>query len=225
MNANLFDLPDRLLLPRRFDPDRLGADLQALHSTIWTDHFVRQNYVGSWSAIPLRAPVDASHPILMVCSHLSGVEYGDTPFLAQTPYLREVLRTLECPQMATRLMRLTPGSTIKEHRDPDLDPAGGFARLHIPILTNPGAKFWLNDRLVVMESGSLWYLRLTDPHRARNDGDADRVHLVIDVEVNDWLRSMLVAALRRRGRRRTIDLAHAGNLRASRSKQCSCSHS
>ena len=35
------------------------------------------------------------------------------------------------------------------------------------------------------------YLRLSDPHSVANNGAADRVHLVIDAEMNDWLRMQL----------------------------------
>ncbi len=46
--------PDRLQLPFSFDPVLLRRDLDALSATPWTAHFVRQNYEGDWSVIPLR---------------------------------------------------------------------------------------------------------------------------------------------------------------------------
>jgi len=46
-----------------------------------------------------------------------------------------------------------------------------------------------------MAPGSVWYLRLADPHSVVNDGDIDRVHLVIDAEMNDWLLQMLHAGV------------------------------
>ncbi len=45
-----------------------------------------------------------------------------------------------------------------------------------------------------MEAGAVWYLRLSDPHRAANRGATDRVHLVIDAVVNDWMRQLLDSA-------------------------------
>ena len=53
----------------------------------------------------------------------------------------------------------------------------------------------LNGRPVEMEPGSVWYLRLADPHCAENRGDAERVHIVIDAEVNDWLLETLRAGI------------------------------
>jgi hypothetical protein len=42
-----------------------------------------------------------------------------------------------------------------------------------------------------MTAGSVWYLRLIDPHAVDNRGSADRTHLVVDADVNDWLADML----------------------------------
>jgi hypothetical protein len=90
-------------------------------------------------------------------------------------------------------MRLSPGSLIREHQDPFLDPESGWARLHLPIETNAAVDFRLNGRTVRMAPGSCWYLRLSDPHSASNDGDGDRVHLVVDAVMNPWLAAMLAA--------------------------------
>ena len=88
-------------------------------------------------------------------------------------------------------MRLTPGSVIKEHADLDLSVEDGTARIHIPVTTNEHVEFYLNRSRVVMPVGTVWYLRLSDPHSVHNKGDTDRVHLVIDASVNDWIRDLL----------------------------------
>jgi hypothetical protein len=115
--------------------------------------------------------------------------------LHQCPYFREVLDAFQCPLHAVRLMRLTPGSQIKEHTDLDLSVEDGTARIHIPVVTNAGVEFYLNKSRVVLEAGSAWYLRLSDPHSVFNRGDSDRVHMVIDAVANDWMRTMLESAL------------------------------
>ena len=104
------------------------------------------------------------------------------------------LPDLECPLRAVRLMRLSPGSLIREHSDHDLDAAlMGLVRLHVPVTSEAGVEFRLNGSPVALTPGSVWYLRLADPHSVVNDGDVDRVHLVIDAEMNDWLLQMLRA--------------------------------
>ena len=183
--------PDRVRLPLAFDPARLAADLAAFDGDEWVAHFVRQNYEGDWSALPLRAQAGATHPIQMIYSPPGASDFVDTPFLARTPYFAEVIAAFECPVTCVRLMRLTPGSVILEHHDNDLAAEEGAARIHVPVVTNEGVEFLLNRRPVAMKPGEAWYLRLADPHAEANRGDADRVHLVIDVLVDDWMRGML----------------------------------
>jgi hypothetical protein len=184
-------LPDRLRLPFAFDPERLAGDLQRLSTIGWIEHFVRQNYEGDWSVIPLRGKAGATHPVMMIYPDPACREFEDTPMLAACPYYREVLATFKAPLRAVRLMRLTAGSVIKEHADHDLSFEDGSVRFHIPVVTNPDVEFYLNRERVVLEAGSCWYLRLADPHSVVNGGGTDRVHMVIDAVVNDWVGEVL----------------------------------
>jgi len=105
------------------------------------------------------------------------------------------MAAIRCPLQAVRLMRLAPGSVIKEHRDSDLAFEEGFVRLHVPVATSDQVDFFLNGSRVAMAAGSCWYLRLSDPHRVVNGGLSARVHLVIDGVVNDWIAETFEAAL------------------------------
>lgn len=189
-------LPDRLRLPFDFDPDFLARDLRGLSEVAWIEHFVPQNYEGDWSVIPLRARTGAKHPIMMISADPTCREFEDTPMLAACPYFRQVLAAFEAPLRTVRLMRLTPGSVIKEHTDLELSFEEGTVRLHIPVVTNAGVEFYLNRRRVVLAAGSCWYLRLSEPHSVVNRGATDRVHMVIDAEVNDWVAAVLGKAAR-----------------------------
>jgi hypothetical protein len=189
--------PDRIRLPLSFDPAQLDAALSALEGTDWTDHFVTRNYEGRWTVIALRAPAGTEHlhPVLQITSHPGTTAYADTPVLDRAPYLRRVLEAFECELGAARLMRLDPGSAILTHSDPDLDGENACVRLHVPLRTNPDVVFLLNGRRVIMAPGECWYLRLSDPHSVRNDGDTPRVHLVIDAPASPGLRALLDAGV------------------------------
>ena len=187
-------LPDRLRLPFTFDADLLARDLDGLSAVGWTEHFVRQNYDGDWSVIPLRGKAGATHPVMMIYSDPTCTDFADTPMLAACPYFRQVLDTFKTPLLAVRLMRLTPGSVIKEHNDMDLSFEDGMVRIHVPVVTNADVEFYLNRSRVVLDAGSAWYLRLSDPHSVANRGSSDRVHMVIDAEVNDWVADILALA-------------------------------
>ncbi len=194
LNNGASQMQDRVKLDLTFDASLLQEDLRSLQSSGWVDHFVKQNYDGDWSVIPLRGPATATHPVMMIYSDPTCTEFGDTPFLDSTPYYRSVLNRFHCSLQAVRLMKLGPGSRIKEHTDHDLSAESGTARLHIPIVTNAGVDFKLNGTRVVLGEGECWYLRLSDPHSVENNGESDRVHLVIDVQVNAWLEEMLQTA-------------------------------
>ena len=174
-----------------FDPARLQADLEAIAPTEWTDHFVDRNYEGSWQVVPLRGPAGATHPVQMIYSDPTCTDFADTPFLDRCPYFREVLESFRCPLTSARLMKLTPGSRILEHHDYDLSLEEGNARLHIPVTTNPGVDFRLAAERLVLAAGECWYLRLSETHSVCNGGATDRVHLVVDAMVNDWLAEMI----------------------------------
>ena len=188
--------PDRLRLPFRFDPALLARDLANLSAAAWVRHYVKQNYEGDWAVIPLRAPAGETHPLRMINSDPAARNFVDTPLLDASPYFREVLATFEAPLRTARLMRLTPGSVIKEHHDVALSFEDGTVRLHIPVVTNDAVDFRLNGVRVALEAGSCWYLRLSDPHSVANRGTEDRVHLVVDAFVNDWIGQVFEQALR-----------------------------
>lgn len=180
---------DRCRLPMKFDAHRMREDLLHLAPSDWTEHFVKQNYEGSWSICPLRGTANATHPVMMIYSDPACTEFEDTPFLQKLMYLSGILSSFCCPLLSARLMKLPPGSLIKEHRDYDLAIELGTARIHIPVQTNDLVIFKLNGTRVILNEGECWYLRLRDPHSVENRGKTERIHLVIDVIVNDWLKS------------------------------------
>jgi len=184
---------DRVRLPVSFDGDRLAEGLNRITGAVWVEHFVKQNYEGDWSVLPLRYSAGATHPILQAYSDPSTTEYAYSPLLDSAPEIRAAIDWFQCDLQTVRLMRLTPGSIIKEHCDYDLAAEWGTARIHIPITTNPLVEFMVNRVPVPLEAGSAWYLRLSDPHSVANRGATDRVHLVIDCVTNDWLTSQLGA--------------------------------
>ena len=55
-------------------------------------------------------------------------------------------------------------------------------------------EFILNQVRILMNEGECWYLNVNRPHRVANHGTSDRIHLVIDCVVNDWLRELLLTA-------------------------------
>lgn len=183
-------IPDALKLPLQFDAAALQADLARIVAGEFVPHFNTAYYQGDWSAVPLRSVGGRADQIYP--DPTAKEAFADTPLLTRCSYIREVLATLDCPLRAVRFLRLKAGSLIKEHRDHELGFEEGEVRLHIPVVTNAAVEFVLNQARIVMNEGECWYLDVNEPHRVANRGATDRIHLVVDCVVNDWLRDLLL---------------------------------
>ena len=181
---------DRVLLPMAFDAQRMLEEVAALT----LPGFIEYN------VLPLRSPaylVDASIPRPPpVADYADGswTDWLDTPALESSRYLTEVVDTFRAHSRVTlvRLLRLAPGAIVKDHTDPTLGLhiEKAVVRLTIPIASNDSEVFFLNDVPVPMMPGECWYLRLTDPHRIVNEGSTERINMTIDLEPNEWLKSL-----------------------------------
>ncbi len=172
-----------------FDPALLKRDLAAIENGEWVPHFNQRYYEGDWSGVSLRSvggKADVLYP-----NHISEEPYLDTEMLARAPYVREVLDRIQCEKESVRFLRLAAGAKIKEHRDYFIGIEDGVVRLHLPVITNPLIEFYLDNERVDMLEGELWYLDFGLKHRVENNSDQDRIHLVLDCKVNDWLLDLL----------------------------------
>lgn len=177
-------------LPLHFDAAALQSDLAGLLAGEWAAHFNLGYHDGGWTGIGLRTVGGDPQALFPPPDAL----YEDTPLLARCPTIRAALAELRAPLQSVRLLRLAAGSVIREHRDDRLSLAEGSARLHVPIATNPEVEFYLDGVRLAMAEGECWYVDFSLPHRVQNLGASDRVHLVIDCTVNDWLLAEIAAA-------------------------------
>lgn len=176
--------------PFKFDVERMKADLAKLNRPGWLDHYDTGLSTG-WKAI------------LLVSKHgeMSGPEsqrpswdssqFRRTPIAGDLPYFQEILDFFQCPQGRMRILKLAPGAGIGMHTDRDSE-CGCLAfdrvRLHVPIQTNDKVIFHVHGQYLKLKPGRLYYVNFSQAHQVRNDGNEDRLHLVMDLEVNDWLR-------------------------------------
>lgn len=173
-----------LKLPFSFDTAALKADLERFGPADWAPHFNTSYYEGDWSGIALRTMKDAHLPLY---SDPTATVFVDTEMLARCAYVPEVRNAFKCEIEAMRFLRLGPGDKILEHRDHKLSFEDGVARIHVPVKTSPDVEFYLGGEPVRMDEGEVWYLNFNLKHRVENNGQDERVHLVIDCVVNDWL--------------------------------------
>jgi hypothetical protein len=174
-------------LPLHFSAGRLQDDLLRIPSDAWVAHFNDRYYEGDWSGVALRAVGGNAKHIYPDPSS----KFADTEVLSLCPHLRETLSAFECEVGSARLLRLGPGSRIREHSDLDMSVEDGTVRLHVPVLTSPLVDFVVAGQRVEMREGECWFFDASLPHRVNNRSASDRVHLVVDCRVDDWLRSLL----------------------------------
>jgi hypothetical protein len=176
--------PGAVRLALRFDAAALAADVATLPDDAWVPHFNTQLFTGEWSGVALRT--GAGSPLALYPDPTSEA-FEDAPVLGSLDAVRAVLASLRCPLQTARFLRLGAGATILPHRDHRLGLAHGEVRLHVPITGEEHATLWVDDHIVRMAPGELWYVDVDRVHRAHNAGPAHRVHLVVDCTVDAWL--------------------------------------
>jgi len=138
------------------DPNSItGGNVRGL---FWT----RPDHTGT--EVTREAPIDET-------------QYSEFVKLFEDTYFKEVYDTITSKYKLGRIRLLwkLPRTTLSWHRDPE-------PRLHIPIVTNPGARMCIDTEVRHMPAdGSVWITDNTRYHNAFNGGEEDRVHLVATV--------------------------------------------
>jgi hypothetical protein len=177
-----------------FDAGRLAAETQIASSVGWEFHFNRQNYEGEWSGIALRS--NSPRPERYSLYIDPAEPFRDTEIFQRLPYFRQCIQSLPFDIRAARILRLTPGSMIREHRDLGVSIEDEHARFHIAISSNPETEFAVGGAPIVLPLGECWYVNVDLPHRIENRGTSDRVHLIVDADVTPELRDRVLSATR-----------------------------
>jgi quercetin dioxygenase-like cupin family protein len=169
------------------DIKSIQKEVTTLQTGYWKPHMNRHDYEGGWEVLSFRSPGGGSNTL---AEAVNGEQYADTPLLENCPSVRILLNSLQCEKLSARLLNLQAGAVIKEHTDKELYFEKGEARLHFPVITNPFVEFYLDNDRLPMQEGECWYINANLPHRLANKGSNDRIHLVVDCIVNDWLRNV-----------------------------------
>jgi hypothetical protein len=178
-------------LPLAFDLQAMQAELSTA-GTEWQPHMNTFHYTGAWNVLPLRSPGgDHKNPVPDL---LGQSEFADTIYMSQFPSVRALVSSLQCPVMSVRFLNLHTGAVIKQHTDAELAFEKGEARLHFPVITHPEVEFYCEDERIFLNEGECWYLNANLPHRVSNNSPINRIHLVIDCKVNDWLKGLMSSA-------------------------------
>jgi hypothetical protein len=177
----------------------------------FTNHYSNYNKGKSWGALSLRGytsdPAFITKPIEMNDAWKEENKHKefylqDTSLFNLFPEVKELIRPYGKTVHRVRFMQLKPGGgELKRHTD-QVDPDSGgslgkLARIHFPIKTNDKVVFTVwntkgNPQNIHMKRGECWFLDTRKPHMAINDGDEERIHLVVDVLTEKKLHDKLV---------------------------------
>ncbi len=158
-------------LPLRFDAQALLAEVERLDQGLWRPH-------------PTGMPGNSALPLV---TSQGDPARGDwlvgpmrpTPELQRSPYLMQVLASLEAVIGRVRLMRLSGRAEVHAHVDTDYY-WNERVRVHVPILTQPSVRFSCADAQVNMAAGECWIFDTWRMHHVSNDNDSPRIHMVVD---------------------------------------------
>lgn len=169
------------------DIKSIQKEVTILQAELWQPHLNKRDYEGGWDVLSLRSPGGGLNTL---AEALNNEPYANTPLLQHCPSVRLLLDSLQCEKLSARFLNLHAGAIIKEHTDKELYFEKGEARLHFPVITNPFVEFYLDNDRLPMQEGECWYINANLPHRLANNGSNNRIHLVVDCIVNNWLREV-----------------------------------
>lgn len=160
-------------LPISVDADGLEAEVRGIAESDWQPH--PEGMEGNSALILVSVGGDPE-------GHDVDGPMRPTPILESLPSIVNVLAgltALGCPIGRTRLMRIDKESEVTPHVDTNRY-WWDHLRIHIPIITDPAVRFFVDDESVHMARGDCWVFDTWSRHRVENPVDAPRVHLVID---------------------------------------------
>lgn len=187
--------PSALRLASLGKQTAVAQEALALQPQSWVAHFNTGVYEGEWQGAPLIGPVGETHPVRQIYSDPGATEFAATEILERCPATSLLLQWFECRIRSARFLSLAPGALIREHRDHALGWEDGQVRVHIPVQTHSDVTFMLAGQRIPLLEGEAWYLNVNHLHSVQNASPVQRIHLVVDVDTNEWLESVFERSL------------------------------
>tara|TARA_B110000027_G_C16041550_1_gene265635 strand:+ start:252 stop:965 length:714 start_codon:yes stop_codon:yes gene_type:complete len=164
--------------------------LDILKTENFKDHSGGAFEGGGWGSIglmtyggdPYRDFVDNKH------------ELAPTRLLKQCKYIQNLLDRIPGKKDRVRFMEVKPDTHVHWHYDnnesiDELDYTKN-ARLHLPIITSNKVKLLICHQNTKWSEGKLYYGDFSFPHSIYNGSEINRIHLIIDVKINQKLLDM-----------------------------------
>ena len=159
----------------------------------------------AWTALSLRGygedPSDILKPNVLGSKVKTEVKLQDTHLLGNPSFraVRDIMTRIPSTFERVRLMKIKAKSAIGKHSD-KIDKDFGFndgniVRIHVPIRTNEDVVFYLwegrEKTFNHLKTGHFYYVDVRAPHSVINNSNEDRIHLVMDTNVNHEVKELL----------------------------------
>lgn len=175
-----------LKLPVNIDVARLLAEFENIPASAWG--------VSHWD-------VHCSIDVLLLRGGNKGTaadfltpDVSNNPVLGQLPYIKSLLAP-EGPfggAVYAFIFRTKPNGMTRVHDDGN-EVWRRTVRIHVPIVTNPGAFLIAEGMAKHLDVGEVWTFDNQSQHSVIN-GDTVRVHMIFDVNPNPALAALMKAA-------------------------------
>lgn len=105
--------------------------------------------------------------------------YTKLPEGLRGTYIEELLGQFKSKPCRTRFVKLDPGEEVSAHQD--YNPKYAL-KAHIPVYSNPSCRFGFPHATVYIDPPGAYLLNTGLKHSAHNDGDSERVHLIVSLD-------------------------------------------
>lgn len=154
---------------------------------LWNSHFERKEFDGTSHACTSDIWVRYNDLANLSQGYEKYTDEHDSvwhPSYAKLPQLRSIIFGLMARVEAVRLggvliTKIPPGGRVLPHADKGWHPEYYNTKLYVPILSNQNCINRVEDERVVMNAGDCWYFNNTFEHEVINNGDNDRITLII----------------------------------------------
>lgn len=110
-----------------------------------------------------------------------------------TPKMKVFLDSIKAKKNKVRLLQLLPSSKVPTHTDKFVNAR--ILRFHLPIFTNDQTFITIDGQDFQLKCGDLVWTNVRKKHSVRNESiDENRIHLVMDLEYNEWLYNLFQSA-------------------------------
>lgn len=154
---------------------------------LWNTHNERKEFDGSSHVGTSDIWVRYNDPANLALGYEAYTAEHDAvwhPAYAKLPQLRPIIFGLMAQVQAVRLggvliTKIPAGGHVLPHSDKGWHPEYYNTKIYVPILSNPYCINRVENERVAMAAGDAWYFNNTVEHEVTNEGDSERITLIV----------------------------------------------